>query len=241
MILAWAMSRATTSGPVSDSRVFTGYLRQLGADLVHRPVQVDPHHVGLGRPRSRCSSVVSGRNRAGSVSSASRKTPSAVILPSACRSAEQETAIATGQRRAVAGQPHDADVVAEVLAAELGADAEAAGQLEHLLLELDVAEAVRRDRSRASAARRGTCADAYFAVFRANSARRAADDDGQVVGRAGRRAERAQLLVEEGQHAAAGSGPPWSPGRGSDLFAEPPPLAMNRNLYDVSCPGAVSA
>ena len=45
MILAWAMSRATTIGPVSESRVFTGYLRELGADLVHRPVEVDAHDV----------------------------------------------------------------------------------------------------------------------------------------------------------------------------------------------------
>ena len=35
------MSRATTSGPVSDSRVFTGYRGKLGADLRHRPVEVD--------------------------------------------------------------------------------------------------------------------------------------------------------------------------------------------------------
>src|SRR6202161_2949143 len=39
----------------------------------------------------------SGRYCAGSVSSCSRNTPSAVIFPSACRSAEHDTAIATGQ------------------------------------------------------------------------------------------------------------------------------------------------
>ena len=66
-----------------------------------------------------------------------------MILPSACRSAEQDTAIATGQRGAVPGQPDDPHVVAEVLAAELRADAEALGQLEDLLLELEVAEPVR--------------------------------------------------------------------------------------------------
>ena len=38
----------------------------------------------------------SGMYCAGSVSSCSRNTPSAVILPSACRSAEQDTASATG-------------------------------------------------------------------------------------------------------------------------------------------------
>ena len=69
-------------------------LRQLGADLGHRPVEVDVRRPSLP---SRSSSVVSGRNRAGSRSSCSRNTPSAVILPSAWRSAEHDTAIATGQ------------------------------------------------------------------------------------------------------------------------------------------------
>ena len=45
-------------------------------------------------------------------------------------------------RRAVARQPDHADVVAEVLAAELRADAEVAGQLQHLLLEVAVAKGV---------------------------------------------------------------------------------------------------
>ena len=40
------------------------------------------------------------------------------------------------------GQPDHADVVAEVLAAELGADPEALGEREHLRLELGVAQAV---------------------------------------------------------------------------------------------------
>ena len=44
--------------------------------------------------------------------------------------------------RAVAGQADDPHVVAEVLAAELGADAEALGEGEDVLLELEVAEAV---------------------------------------------------------------------------------------------------
>src|SRR5581483_8550274 len=44
-------------------------------------------------------------------------------------------------RRAVTGQADDAHVVAEVLAAELRADAELAGELEDLLLELGVAKA----------------------------------------------------------------------------------------------------
>ena len=52
--------------------------------------------------------------------------------------------MATGQRRAVPGQADHADVVAEVLAAELRADADLLGQLEDLLLQLLVAEAVAR-------------------------------------------------------------------------------------------------
>ena len=47
----------------------------------------------------------------------------------------------------MAGEADDADVVAEVLAAELRADPERLGQLEDLLLELDVAEAVRAHRA----------------------------------------------------------------------------------------------
>ena len=90
-ILAWAMSLATTSGPVSDSRVRTGY-------------RVSPARISsIGRFRSiattspsSSSSAGSGRYCAGSVSSCSRNTPSLVIFPSACRSAEHDTAIATG-------------------------------------------------------------------------------------------------------------------------------------------------
>ena len=45
------------------------------------------------------------------------------------------------------GQADDAHVVAEVAAAELRADAEVAGQLQHLGLQLDVPEAVRQSSS----------------------------------------------------------------------------------------------
>ncbi|CAM5699820.1 hypothetical protein SHIRM173S_04691 [Streptomyces hirsutus] len=88
------MSRATTSGPVRERRVFTGYLvssaRMASIGWFRSIWTTSPSD-------SRCSSVVSGRNRAGSRSSCSRKTPSAVIFATAWRSAEQETAIATGQ------------------------------------------------------------------------------------------------------------------------------------------------
>src|SRR5215470_10397507 len=86
------MSRATTSGPVSESRVATGCLvSSARISLIGRR-----RSIGTTSP-VRSSVVVSGRYCAGSVSSCSRYTPSAVILASAWRSAEQETAIATGQ------------------------------------------------------------------------------------------------------------------------------------------------
>ena len=92
LIFACAISRATTMGPVSMTRVFTGYCDNfLRMSL-------------MGCVRSICttslaswSSVISGKKRAGSVSSSSRKMPLAVILPTACRSALHETANATGQ------------------------------------------------------------------------------------------------------------------------------------------------
>ena len=76
--------------------------------------------------------------------------PSLVILPSAWRSAEHDTAIADRARRAVAGEADDPHVVAEVLAAELGPDPGRLGELQHRLLEFDVAEAVAAGRTRAS-------------------------------------------------------------------------------------------
>ena len=91
--------------------------------------------------------------------------------------------------------------MAEVLAAELGADTEVAGELEDLLLELRVAEAVTRGR----VSGRGQFVEVLGARVLGRLERelgaRAADDDGEVVGRARGGAEAAQLLVEELEHA----------------------------------------
>ena len=93
-------------------------------------------------------------------------------------------------------QPDHPHVVAEVLPAELGADAELAGELQHLLLQVAVAEGVAQFRTRArqrvEVARRRQLGDLEGVL-----GRHPADDDGEVVGRAGGGAERAQLLVEE--------------------------------------------
>src|SRR5688572_31265744 len=87
------MSRATTSGPVSDSRVFTGcWLRVARMSLIGWVRSI----FTTSPASARCCTSMSGMYFTGSVSSCSRNTPSGVILPSAWRSAEQETAIATG-------------------------------------------------------------------------------------------------------------------------------------------------
>ena len=129
-------------------------LRQLGADLVHRPVEVDPHDVvalvlevlvgRLGQEPRRVGLELLEEDALGG------------DLAERLAVGRAGDGDGDGERGAVAGEPDDADVVAEVLAAELRADAELAGQLEDLLLELGVAEAVAAIGPLAWAARRGT-------------------------------------------------------------------------------------
>ena len=94
-------------------------------------------------------------------------------------------------------QPDDPDVVAEVLAAELRADAEPLGEREHLGLQLVVAEPVPDRGPR----RRQVVEVVGGGVLRGLQGvlrGRAADDQGEVVRRAGGRAQRADLLLEVG-------------------------------------------
>ena len=190
------MSRATTSGPVSDSRVFTGCFDS------------SARISAIGRLRSicttspdldRCESVVSGRYFAGSRSSSSRKMPSAVILPSACRSAEQDTAIATGQEAPCRGSRTTRTSWQKYLPPNCAPMPNDWVSLKTSLLELEVAEPVRvhapRRRQVVEVVRRGV-----LRGLQRELRRRAADDDREVVRRAGGRAERADLLVEELQH-----------------------------------------
>ena len=92
-----------------------------------------------------------------------------------------------------ADHPH---VVHEVLAAELGADAALAADFQHLLLPFQVAEA-----AAALVARGGQLVEVAGRSLlhrrKAHLGRRAADADGQVVGRAGRRAEVEDMLLDE--------------------------------------------
>jgi hypothetical protein len=172
--------------------------RQLGADLVHRPGEVDLDDVVGG---VRLEVLVRGLGQ-----EARRVGLERLDEDSLRRDLAEGLAVGRAgdgdrdrQRGAVAGEPDHPDVVAEVLAAELRSDAEAAGQLEHLRLELHVPEAVRRGRAFARQLVEILCAG-VLRCLQGELGAGATDDDGQVVGRAGRRAERAQLLVEEAHH-----------------------------------------
>ena len=96
-------------------------------------------------------------------------------------------------RGAVARQADHPHVVAEVLASELRSDPRATRQLENLSLELVVPEAtsqlVARLRQRVEVLRRGELGHLHRVL-----GRRAADHDGEMVGRASSGPERADLL-----------------------------------------------
>jgi hypothetical protein len=106
------------------------------------------------------------------------------------------------QRGAVPRQADHAHVVAEILAAELRADAERLRHLVDLALHLAVAESVA---VLGAALRERVVISAGGELDRLHRrpGRGAADDDGEMVGRARRGAERQHLLLEEGAHALA--------------------------------------
>ena len=157
-------------------------LRQLGADLVHRAVEVDVDHVGV---------VEIGLGRLG-------QEPGRVVLQLLDEDAlagdlAQRLAIGRtrhGQThraaRTVAGEADHPHVVAEVLAAELRTDAGRLRQLEELGLELDVTEPVSElrplRRERVEVLGRGE-----LGRLDRELRRRPTDDDGEVVRRARRR------------------------------------------------------
>ena len=106
------------------------------------------------------------------------------------------------QRSAVARQPDHAHVVAEIFAAELRADAERLRHLLDLPLHLAIAEGM---------AVLGAVLRQRVVIFAGGELDRlhghlgggAADDDGEMVGRARRGAERQHLLLEERQQPIA--------------------------------------
>ena len=101
-----------------------------------------------------------------------------------------------GQRSAVARQADHPHVVAEVLATELRADVERAGQFQDLLLGLGVADRVAGHRPFGGQGVQVAGAGVLRGLEGVLGAG-AADDHSQVIRRAGSRAQLAQLLVEE--------------------------------------------
>ncbi|MPM25121.1 hypothetical protein SDC9_71611 [bioreactor metagenome] len=169
---------------------------QLGEHLGHRPVEVDPDRLVLGADVlvGDVGQVVAGLELQLLEEHPLRGDPALALPIGGAGDRDRHR-----QRGAVPGQPDDPYVVAEVLAAELCADAEVLGELQDLLLHLRVTEAV---------AGRGPLGRQRVEVLRGRVLRRlqrgfrggTADHHGQVVGRAGGGAESPQLLVEEGHH-----------------------------------------
>ena len=187
------MSRATISGPVSESRVLIGWRDSFARISRHRPRQIDLHDlaaelrlVDLGQELRRVGFELLEEDAV------------------ACDLAEDLAVGASRTRRcrpaagAVARQADDAHVVAEIFAAELRADADLARHLQHLALQVAVAEGL----AVLVAVRSAACRDSGSGELhrlQVDLGRGAADDDGEVIGRAGGGAERADLLVEEFQ------------------------------------------
>mmetsp|Transcript_5151 Transcript_5151/g.17059 ORF Transcript_5151/g.17059 Transcript_5151/m.17059 type:complete len:320 (-) Transcript_5151:576-1535(-) len=101
---------------------------------------------------------------------------------------------------AVPRQPHHPNVVTEILAPELRADAQPMRQRQHLSLHVGVSEGA------AAGGARGwqgvqVAGGGVFDRLESHLGRQTADDDGQVIGGACRRAERDDLLFQEGHHA----------------------------------------
>ena len=165
--------------------------RQRREDLAHRHPQIDPNHLA-GELRGR--GVREEPRRIG----LELLEEHAVLGDLAERLAIRRARHRDRHRaaRAVARQPDHAGVVAEVLPAELRADAGGARDVEDLGLPLEIAEraaeVVAGGRQAVEVARRRELGDLERLLGAG-----AADHHGEVVRRARRRPERAQLLSEE--------------------------------------------
>jgi hypothetical protein len=161
---------------------------ELGADLVHRAVQVDVDDVGSVAARGQLGAGPLAQLLVGRLGQVARRVGLELLEEDALRGDLAEGlpvgraghGDGHGARRAVPGKPHDPDVVAEVLATELRADAELAGELEDLLLEVLVPQTVPGNgcgrRQLVQILRRGV-----LRGLQRELRARAADHDGQVV------------------------------------------------------------
>ncbi len=170
-------------------------LRELGPDGLHRLVQIDRHRAGgeIGR-------VDLGQEACRVGLELFEEDPVGGDLGLGLTIGRAAHGEPDRQRGAVARQPDHANVVAEVLAAELGPDAERLRDLQHLGLHLEVSECMAAGGARGG---QGVVVAGRCQLGRLDRqlGRRAADDQTEVVRRAGRRAEQSQLLVEEAREA----------------------------------------
>ena len=218
------MSLATTSGPVSDSRVRTGYrVSSARISSIGRFRSIATTSPSSSAPSN------SGRYCAGSVSSCSRNTPSLVIFPSACRSAEHDTAIATGHDAPCLGSrttrtswqkylPPNCAPIPMFLVMPSTCSSSSRSRNPWPAADPDVGSVSRY------------FADAYLAVFSANSA----DVPPTTMARwyGGHAAVPSERIFSSRNEAIrAGFSTALVSWYRNDLLAEPPPLAMNRNLY----------
>ena len=162
----------------------------------------------IGRLRSMCTAAAismsssrwstSGRKRAGSRSSCSRNTPSLVILPLAWRSAEHDTAIATGQLAPWRGRRTMRTSWQKYLPPNWApmpvcwARSSTLRSSSTSRKPCPARRALRREG--VEVVRRGQLGGLHGEL-----GRRPADDDGEVVRRARRRAERLHLLEDPRQ------------------------------------------
>ena len=170
-----------------------GYFESSARIVVHRPVEVDLHHVvaetllvDVGQVLGRVGLELLEEDAvAGDLG----------FGLAVGRAGDADADRAAG---AVARQADHAHVVAEVLAAELRADARLLRQLHDRGLQLEVADGVA-----ALTAPGGQIVEVAAARqldgLECELGRRAADDDGEMIGRAGGGAEHAQLLLDEGE------------------------------------------
>src|SRR5271165_2846340 len=106
-------------------------LREGAADLVHRAGEIDRYHLA-----AEGAGVDFGEKPRWVGLELFEKDALGGDLPQDLAIGRAGDADPDRQARTVARQPDHPHIVAEILAAELGADAETAGQLEHLLLKL---------------------------------------------------------------------------------------------------------
>ncbi len=123
---AWAMSRGHDHRTGGITRVLHGQAAQLGADLVHRAPEVDPHRVTV--------EVVGGdvgQEPGRVVLESSRNTPALGDAPEGLPVGGAAHRDAHRARRAVAGEPDHRTSWQKYLPPNWGADPQAGGQRVH--------------------------------------------------------------------------------------------------------------